>query len=90
MEREKLDKLGNCPKCNKSWDGGYFADIFINQKNNGNIYWKDKPDELIREIVKDDYGSEDAKKSTIIMINDKDAICPHCDYLFLNKDYEML
>jgi len=77
----KINKYGNCPCCKSSWDGGSIAEYLIERKREGVKYWADKPDGVIRSIVKDDYGSEHARYSRM-EISDKNAKCPDCKHLF--------
>jgi hypothetical protein len=82
-EQNKINKHGDCPVCSHSWDGGSIAEHLIQQKASGVIYWADKSDDLIREIVKDDFGSKDARYSRLIMSTDNsEAKCPDCNHIF--------
>ena len=82
---QKINKHGDCPVCSHSWDGGSIAEHLIEQKCSGNPYWKDKSGDLIREIVKDDFGSANARYSKLIMATDNsEAKCPDCNHIFPN------
>jgi len=80
--RQKINKHGSCPFCSHSWDGGSIAEHLIEQKASGNLYLADKSEDLIREIVKDDYGSEDARYSKLKINNQ--AECSICNHVFPN------
>ena len=82
---QKINKHGDCPVCSHSWDGGSIAEHLIQQKSSGVAYWADKSEGLIREIVKDDFGSADARYSKLIMATDNsEAKCPDCNHIFPN------
>jgi hypothetical protein len=77
----KINKYGNCPCCEKSWDGGSIAEYLFQQKTSGVPYWAEKPDHIILEIVKDDYGSQYARYSRLEITSDA-VKCPDCKHIF--------
>ena len=50
-----IDKYGKCPNCNSDWDGGSILRTFLEKKEEGNEFWKDKSDEEIINYVREFY-----------------------------------
>lgn len=51
-----MNQPDNCPKCNSSWDGGSILESFIQQRQNGAEFWKDKSDAQIEKEMKSSYS----------------------------------
>jgi hypothetical protein len=83
-EIQKINKNDCCPICSYNWDGGSIAEILIKQKIDGNLYLSDKSDDIIRAIVKDDFGSENARFSKLKISDNGEAECPGCLHKFVN------
>jgi hypothetical protein len=79
--QSNLKKHGLCPNCSFNWDGGSIAEQLIQKKASGVSYLADKSEDLIHDIVKDDFGSEDARYS-LLVVKDGGLKCPNCEHYF--------
>lgn len=87
-----LPNQNTCPKCGSDWDGGSIVETFIKQREEGNLFWKDKTNEDIELIVKETYSPPyrwDRKIGVELSWDHPKHIdgisywkCPDCDALF--------
>jgi hypothetical protein len=76
----KIDRIGNCPACNASWDAGSIFETLRPQE------WCAKmSDAELRDYVREHYGEESARFSRLIGIEVRgvyDGVllweCPDC------------